>query len=85
MSAQSYSVTSFCAAEDISRQHLYNLWKQGKGPRYYMVGRVRRISHQARLEWQQRLEAAVGGGEDLGREAAPAQARHADRQAGGRA
>ena len=32
----SYTVTEFCKAERISRVALYDFWKQGKGPRYYM-------------------------------------------------
>jgi hypothetical protein len=40
---------------------LYKLWSQGKGPRYYMVGTVRRISHEARIEWQRQMEAEGGG------------------------
>ena len=40
---------------------LYKLWSQGQGPRFYMVGTVRRISHEARIEWQRLLEAAGGG------------------------
>ena len=57
---QSYTVNEFCAAERISRGMLYKLWSQCKGPRFYYVGTVRRISHEARIEWHQRLEAAGG-------------------------
>lgn len=60
MVEQSYTVNEFCAAERISRGMLYKLWGQGKGPRFYMVGSVRRISHTARVEWHQQLEAAGG-------------------------
>jgi hypothetical protein len=60
---QSYSVDSFCAAEDISRSMLYKLWAAGLGPRFYLVGSVRRISHEARIEWQQRMEAAASESE----------------------
>jgi predicted DNA-binding transcriptional regulator AlpA len=61
MSDQStYTVDEFCRAERISRSMIYKLWSQGQGPRFYMVGTVRRISHQARLEWQQQMEAASG-------------------------
>ena len=41
---QSYTVKGFCAAERISRGMLYKLWSEGKGPHYYLVGTVRRIS-----------------------------------------
>jgi hypothetical protein len=59
MSEQSYSVNSFCEAENISRAMLYKLWRLGQGPRFYMLGNVRRISHQARIEWQAAMEAAA--------------------------
>ena len=57
MSDQSYTVNEFCEAERISRAMIYKAWADGWGPRYYLVGTVRRISHQARLEWQQAREA----------------------------
>ena len=46
MESPSYSVDGFAEAEDISRSMVYKLWKQGKGPRFYMVGTVRRITHE---------------------------------------
>ena len=49
---RTFTVDEFCLSERISRVSLYAMWKQGKGPRYYMNGRCRRITHQARLEWQ---------------------------------
>jgi hypothetical protein len=52
-----YSVSTFCAAEHISRVQLYEFWKQGKGPRFYLNGRCRRITHAARLDWQREREA----------------------------
>jgi hypothetical protein len=55
----SYSVDGFAEAENISRSMVYKLWSQGKGPRFYYVGNVRRISHQARIEWQREREADV--------------------------
>jgi hypothetical protein len=54
---QSYTIDEFADAERISRAMVYKLWSQGKGPRFYMVGTRRLISHQARLEWQQEREA----------------------------
>ena len=35
---------------------------KGKGPRFYYVGTVRRISHDARTEWQRSMEAASDDG-----------------------
>jgi hypothetical protein len=63
MDQSTYTVDEFCKAERISRAMLYKLWSQGRGPRYYMVGSVRRISHEARIEWRQKLEASGNGGE----------------------
>jgi hypothetical protein len=60
----SYSVDEFCKAERISRVALYAFWKRGKGPRYYMNGRCRRITHQARQTWQRQREAETMGGAD---------------------
>ena len=57
---QSYTVDEFAASERMSRSMVYKLWKQGKGPRFYMVGTVRRISHQARIDWQREREAGSG-------------------------
>jgi len=56
----SYTVDEFCAAERISRVRLYELWKQDKGPRFYNNGRCRRITHAARIDFQQRMEAEAG-------------------------
>ena len=53
----SYTVDEFCTAERVCRSKLYDLWKQGKGPRFYWNGRERRITHQARLDWQRQREA----------------------------
>jgi hypothetical protein len=58
----SYTVAEFATAERMSRQMVYLLWAQGKGPRYFMVGNRRRISHEARIEWRQRLEAEAANG-----------------------
>ena len=52
----SYTVAEFCAAERISRVSLYQMWKLGHGPRFYMNGRCRRITHAARVEWQRAME-----------------------------
>ena len=54
---KSYNVSAFCAAEEISRGMLYLLWKRGKGPRFYYLGRIRRITEEARLQWQREREA----------------------------
>jgi hypothetical protein len=53
----SLSPETFAFAEQISLGLLYKLWRQGKGPAYFYVGRSRRISHEARQEWRRQLEA----------------------------
>ena len=58
----SYTVDEFCAAERLSRVRLYQLWKEGKGPRFYRNGRCRRITHRARFDWQAQMEAEISGG-----------------------
>ena len=51
-----YTVKEFCAVERISKPHLYVLWRQGKGPRFYRVGSHRRITEDARRDWQRERE-----------------------------
>jgi hypothetical protein len=55
----SYTVDEFCKAERISRVALYGMWREGSGPRFYMNGRCRRITHAARIEWQRLMEACA--------------------------
>jgi hypothetical protein len=55
----SYTIDEFLAAERISRSALYELWAQGKGPRYYRNGNRRIITHRARLDFQAEREAAA--------------------------
>jgi hypothetical protein len=62
VSDQSYSVNEFARAENISRSMVYKMWVKGDGPRYYLVGNRRRITHQARIEWQRQREAESAGG-----------------------
>jgi hypothetical protein len=58
-----YTIIEFCRAERMSRGMFYKLQAQGKAPRIYYVGTSPRISHEARIEWRQQLEAeAVKGG-----------------------
>ena len=61
---KSYSVNEFCEAERIARSTLYEMWREGRGPVYYLVGSGkgtrRRISEQSRQQWQERLRASTG-------------------------
>lgn len=63
VSDPSYTVAEFCALERVSRSMLYRAWKEGWGPRYFMIGVSRRISHRARIEWQDQREAEAAAGE----------------------
>ena len=54
-----YTISTFCEAEAMSRAQLYRAWKDGWGPRYYLNGVERRITHTARLDWQRAREAAA--------------------------
>jgi hypothetical protein len=53
----SFTIAEFCEVERMSRSALYNLWKQGKGPRYYLNGTSRRITGQARRDFHREREA----------------------------
>jgi hypothetical protein len=55
----SYTIPEFCNAERLSVSMLYKMWSQGQGPRYFLVGSSRRISHEARIEWRTEREAAA--------------------------
>jgi hypothetical protein len=46
----SLTISGFCAAENISRSALYQMWEQGTGPDFYFHGVHRRISNRA--EWR---------------------------------
>jgi hypothetical protein len=58
--ALSYSISQFCDGHHISRSHLYELIKQGKGPRLMKVGRRTLISAEAAADWRRAMEAATG-------------------------
>jgi predicted DNA-binding transcriptional regulator AlpA len=51
------SVEDFCRDHGISRTHLYQLWKDGKGPRRMALGRRTLVSQEAAAEWRARMEA----------------------------
>ena len=52
----SYTVTRFCEAEDISPPKYYELKKRGLGPVEYRDGKMIRITAQARRDWQQMMQ-----------------------------
>lgn len=51
-----YTVPQFCAGHNISRAHLYDLIKEGLGPRIMKVGRRTLISAEAAADWRKQME-----------------------------
>jgi hypothetical protein len=47
-----YNVPRFCDAHEISRTHLYKLWSEGRGPKFFRLGDERRITCEAAAEWR---------------------------------
>lgn len=62
------SIHEFCQRNKISRTHLHNMCKAGRGPKMMKAGRRVLISASAEREWRQLLET----------EAAPTEAEQAD-------
>jgi hypothetical protein len=54
-----YSVVEFARAHSMSRAHLYNLLRDGLGPRVMRAGRRTLISTESAAEWRRRMEAAA--------------------------
>ena len=59
----------------MSRAGLYKAWADGRGPEYFMLGKMRRVRESKRQEWMKRLEeetaaklkeAADGRGAEMG-------------------
>ena len=76
---ESSTIDEFCAAEKISRSFFYKLEAQGKAPKTYPVGRVRRISPAAREAWRAACEADFV--DDAARKAGPRKAAAASKAA----
>ena len=51
-----YTIAEFCSAYRVSRTHLHNLMKAGKGPRIMKLGRRVLISPEAADDWRCQLE-----------------------------
>lgn len=56
MTKEALSVNEFCEAHGICRATLYNLWRDGKGPRFFHAGRRRLITPEAAAEWRHKME-----------------------------
>lgn len=50
------TIAQFCDAHHISRTHLHNMCKAGKGPRIFRLGRRVLISAEAAADWRRQLE-----------------------------
>ena len=60
----SFTVDEFCKADSISRAMLYRACREGNGPRFYLNCTHRRLTADARRDWQhQREAAAIANGE----------------------
>lgn len=57
-----FSIAQFCEAHHISRTHLHNMQKAGKGPRLMRLGRRVLISAEAAADWRRQLEVDTEGG-----------------------
>jgi predicted DNA-binding transcriptional regulator AlpA len=56
---EAYSVIEFAQAYGLSRATIYNLWKDGIGPRPMRVGRRTLITKQSATECVRRMETAT--------------------------
>jgi hypothetical protein len=55
-----FTIAEFCEAHRISRSKLYQLWRDGTGPRFKRIGVKIIISNEAAADWRRDGEAAVG-------------------------
>lgn len=55
------TIAQFCADHNISRTHLHNLQKAGKGPRLMKLGRRILISAEAAADWRRHIEFETAG------------------------
>jgi hypothetical protein len=49
---KSFSIDEFCSDEGLSRSFFYKLDAQGKAPETYKVGKLRRMTLEARKAWR---------------------------------
>jgi len=53
---QAFTITQFADAHHVSRTHVYELIKQGKGPRLMKLGRRTLVSVEAAADWRRQIE-----------------------------
>ena len=56
MQKAAYSPAQFCTDHGIARTTLYALFKEGRGPTTFKVGRRTLISNEAAAAWRARME-----------------------------
>jgi hypothetical protein len=53
-----FAVCEWCDRNSVSRTQLYKLWAANRGPRYFWLGKQKRISIEADIEWRAAMQAA---------------------------
>jgi hypothetical protein len=57
--ASTETITEFCLSEGISRSHYYVMRREGWGPDEMQVGRLVRITPEAKQRWRRERERAA--------------------------
>lgn len=56
-----FTILGFCEAHKISRTHLHEISRAGRGPKVMKVGRRVLISAEAAADWRKQMEQATQG------------------------
>jgi predicted DNA-binding transcriptional regulator AlpA len=57
----SMTIAQFCKAHSIGRTTLWKMWREGKGPRRFRVGRLVRIPVDEARHWRGETDVTAGG------------------------
>lgn len=57
----SLTIAQFCKAHSIGRTTLWKMWREGKGPRRFRVGRSVRIPADEARNWRGETDVTAGG------------------------
>jgi hypothetical protein len=52
-----YDIARFCDSHNVSRTKLYKLWREGRGPKFFKLGKSLRITAEAAAEWRAAMQA----------------------------
>jgi hypothetical protein len=58
-----YSISEFCQRHGFSKGFLYAEWRQGRGPRFMLVGDRRLITREAAADWRREREVTPEAGQ----------------------